>query len=279
MKYKTFRALVIVAATAACGGLFVLGSSWCDTQERLEREREARERAREEAREAAYAEAALERASASPRRAAAPSRSKTVHEERLRGVLGTPSGGKTKLKDLYGGGLVKINVYAEDGFWVRAKVDLDRDERWDEKWRIEDGVIFRQVAPEDDENYGEEAPIDAPEPALGAADPAAGAPAQGAGGPSELRPVDELMLSLLSRPVQTKIKDASKGRPFKINLYSDGGSRFERAKVDLDRDDRWDEKWTFAADGAVSRQVSPADDESYSERFALEAGVRWVALP
>ncbi len=281
MKYKTFRALVIVAATAACGGLFVLGNSWCDAQERLQIERDSRERAREEA----YAEEVLKEEALLLERPGGPvarAPSGSVHEVRLRGLLGTPSGAETKLKDLYGGGLVKINVYAEDGSWVRAKVDLDRDDRWDEKWRIEDGVIYRQVAPADDENYGDEAPLDAPEPAFGAADAPAGPAALGAGeagGPSELRPVDELMLSLLSRPVQAKIKDASKGRPFKINLYSDGGGRFERAKVDLDRDDRWDEKWTFAADGAVSRQVAPADDENYSERFALEAGGRWVAIP
>jgi len=87
------------------------------------------------------------------------------------------------------------------------------------------------------------------------------------------------MLSLLSRPVVAKIKDASEGRPFKINIYSDGGSRLERAKVDLDRDDRWDEKWSFGADGSVLRQVAPADDENYSEIFLLEAGARWVAMP
>ncbi len=192
-------------------------------------------------------------------------------------MLGSPSGGEVKRKDLLGGGPVKVNVYGEDGVWVRAKVDLDRDDRWDEKWRFDGGVILRQVAAADDENYGEEAPLDPPATAVAAS--GQDAPSASGGPPSELRQVDELMLSLLSRPVQKKIKDASKGRPFKINLYSDGGARFERAKVDLDRDDRWDEKWTFGADGAVSRTVSPGDDENYSESYALEAGVRWVATP
>lgn len=98
------------------------------------------------------------------------------------------------------------------------------------------------------------------------------------GAPNELREVDTLMLALLQRPVQDKIKDASKGRPFKINLYSDDGTRFNRAKVDLDRDDRWDEKWTFKPDGSTEREVAPNDDENYQLRFVLEAGRRWQPI-
>ena len=62
----------------------------------------------------------------------------------------------------------------------------------------------------------------------------------------------------------SKRKDVTTGRAFKVNVYQDDGhSTVNRAKVDLDRDDKWDEKWTI--DGAsISRQVAPADDESYS---------------
>lgn len=62
----------------------------------------------------------------------------------------------------------------------------------------------------------------------------------------------------------SKRKDVTSGRAFKINVYQDdGNSTANRAKVDLDRDDKWDEKWTI--DGAsISRQVAPSDDESYS---------------
>jgi hypothetical protein len=48
-----------------------------------------------------------------------------------------------------------------------------------------------------------------------------------------------------------------------------------RAKIDLDRDDKWDEKWTF--DGTnISRKVSPNDDEDYSQEYDWN-GSEWVA--
>lgn len=99
----------------------------------------------------------------------------------------------------------------------------------------------------------------APQPAK-AAEPTA--PSQNA--------VEQAMDKALKLPVQEKIKDATEGRPFKINLYSDDKQHFNRAKVDLDRDDRWDEKWTFKPDGTVEKQVSPADDEQYSETFVRD---------
>jgi hypothetical protein len=71
--------------------------------------------------------------------------------------------------------------------------------------------------------------------------------------------------------VTAKVKDATKGKPYKISLYSDDGTRFNRAKVDLDRDDKWDEKWTFLPDGFTERQVATADDENYNETYRLEA--------
>lgn len=65
-----------------------------------------------------------------------------------------------------------------------------------------------------------------------------------------------------------KRKDTTKGRAWKVNVYQDAGqATANRAKVDLDRDDKWDEKWTFEADGRVSRQVAPADDEQYTETW------------
>jgi len=61
-----------------------------------------------------------------------------------------------------------------------------------------------------------------------------------------------------------KKKDVTAGKPFKINLYQDDGhSVMNRAKIDLDRDDKWDEKWTFDG-GTITRKVSPADDERYT---------------
>lgn len=62
----------------------------------------------------------------------------------------------------------------------------------------------------------------------------------------------------------SKKKDAASGQSYKVNLYQDDGhSTMNRAKVDLDRDDKWDEKWTI--DGStITRKVSPDDDERYT---------------
>ena len=49
----------------------------------------------------------------------------------------------------------------------------------------------------------------------------------------------------------------------------------ERVKIDLDRDEKWDEKWTIAADGSIEREVAPADDEQYSEKYQ-RTGTEWV---
>jgi hypothetical protein len=68
-------------------------------------------------------------------------------------VLGKPAS-SDKIKDALGRGHGKVNVYAEHGVWARAKVDLNRNEKWDEKWWIEDGAIMRKVSPTDDESYG-----------------------------------------------------------------------------------------------------------------------------
>jgi len=63
----------------------------------------------------------------------------------------------------------------------------------------------------------------------------------------------------------SKAKDVSKGQRYKINVYQDAGhSTANRAKVDLDRDDKWDEKWTFEPAGGVTRKVAPGDDENYT---------------
>ncbi len=79
-------------------------------------------------------------------------------------------------------------------------------------------------------------------------------------------PSESMVLAWKQRPIAVpKKKDVSKGRPFKINVYQDdSGAGVSRAKVDLDRDDQWDHKYTFEPDGGVTRKVSPNDDENYT---------------
>lgn len=73
------------------------------------------------------------------------------HEAYLLGTLGKPAS-SDKIKDAVPGA-VKVNVYGEGGVWARAKVDYDRDEKWDEKWTFKPGGIEKQLASKDDEAY------------------------------------------------------------------------------------------------------------------------------
>lgn len=94
-----------------------------------------------------------------------------------------------------------------------------------------------------------------------------------------LRPMDDELLRLAgSRVAGDKVKDAIPGRPYKINLYVEGG-RVVRAKVDLNRNEKWDEKWSFEIEGGapvVKRQVSPTDDDTnYPLKYRILNGA-WV---
>ena len=68
----------------------------------------------------------------------------------------------------------------------------------------------------------------------------------------------------------SKKKDVTKGKAFKVNVYQDEGqATANRAKVDLDRDDQWDQKYTFHDDGSVSVKTATADDENYDVEETL----------
>ncbi len=97
--------------------------------------------------------------------------------------------------------------------------------------------------------------------------------------PDALRPMDREILARVAEGISgDKAKDAVRGRAWKVNLYQDAGqSRVNRLKIDLDRDEKWDEKWTFSTEGgvtAVKRQVAPNDDEAYTDEYRLD-GERW----
>lgn len=92
-----------------------------------------------------------------------------------------------------------------------------------------------------------------------------------------LRRVDEAVMSRMGEDLGgPKQKDVFKGQAWKINLYQDEGhTAMNRAKIDLDRDDKWDEKWSFDGEN-ISRKVSPNDDEDYSQEFDWN-GSGWTA--
>ena len=201
-----------------------------------------------------------------------------------------------EIKDATLGKPWKVNVYSNDKKrFNRVTVDLDRDEKADESWTLQsDGAIERNVAEKDNEKYDRHWRLDrasgwvdldavaasAQAAALSFGDPppstSVPTPQSEVGPPPAqtpgLRAVDSDMLALVKGPAQKKVEDATKGKPYKINLYSDDGQRFNRAKVDLNRNDRWDESWTFGADGSIERKVAPDDDEQYAETLRPEGG-------
>ena len=94
-----------------------------------------------------------------------------------------------------------------------------------------------------------------------------------------LREVDREAFSWQGRTLRSeKVHDATKSKktPYKINVYRDPGhTTVTRLRIDLDRDDRWDEKWTFDGE-AVRRLIAPQDDEHYTQTFTW-AGNGWAA--
>ncbi|MHC4829477.1 MAG: hypothetical protein ACYTFT_03845 [Planctomycetota bacterium] len=203
-----------------------------------------------------------------------------------------------KVKDAFNTQPYKVNIYRDAGN-VRAnrlKIDLDRDERWDEKWTIEGpGQIKREVAPLDNETYTQTfhltpagwavktnataAPAAAIPATSAVAPPRTATPALPAGDP--LRAIDTRIIGLLTQGISgSKLKDAFPRDKTKVSLYRDAGhARVNRIKVDLDRDERWDEKWTIEQDASgrdkISRKISPRDDDNHTIERELRQGV-WV---
>jgi hypothetical protein len=305
MKYRHFRnvvALVVFGALGGtCYGCFACWNHEIAAQEAREREeRRLRDEAAARAAAAAEKQRLLDEQQQANRAAAlaadAAVRAKDPGAFWLRAadlrpvdkdalaLLGRPV--VDKIKDGARGKPYKVNVYSDDGRrFTRLKIDLDRDEKDDESWTVhEDGRIDRKVSTADDGNFNRHDELtlqgwrpDAPPAPTTTTTPTTPTTTKmtAAAGPGGLRPVDEELLRLArTLPVTDKVKDATKGRPYKVNLYSDDGARFGRAKIDLDRDDKWDESWTLGADGSVERKVAPNDDENYSETWAL-AGQAW----
>jgi hypothetical protein len=187
-----------------------------------------------------------------------------------------------KVKDAFPGESWKASLYKDAGFKGvnRAKIDLDRDEKWDEKWTWSTPTeVKRQIAPADDENYTVEVNLRdgrwvGPPGAATSSQPAG--PTEVPTGGIALRPMDQEVLTKARQPITgERVKDATAGRPYKVSLYKDAGfTTVNRAKLDLDRDEKWDEKWTFEGE-EVKRQVAPADDEQYTDEYRLRGGV-WI---
>ena len=70
------------------------------------------------------------------------------------------------------------------------------------------------------------------------------------------------------------------GDGYKAEFRADAGSGvWNRVKVDLDGDKKWDEKWDFKSDASIKRRVSPADDDNYSAEYRLKSGeTKWTRV-
>ena len=94
-----------------------------------------------------------------------------------------------------------------------------------------------------------------------------------------LRREDQMIIDLLNRQstaTSDKIKDAFPKEKFKVNIYRDGaGTTWTRLKLDLDRDEKDDEKWTLNAGQPDKRQVSTRDDGQYDREYRWRGG-QWV---
>jgi hypothetical protein len=192
-----------------------------------------------------------------------------------------------KVKDASKGKPYKINLYKDAGKQTvnRAKVDINRNDKFDEKYTFEEGKITLQVAPADDEKYTQTyhwtgtawAPEGATPDQGSAAKPATDTatkpappepPANDLKGDLHVRAWDQEVLAWKDKTIASdKEKDVSKGMAYKINVYKDAGkTTVNRAKVDLNRNDKFDEKYTFEP-GKITLQRAPADDEQYTETY------------
>ena len=138
MKYRTFRNLALAGvAIVVAGGIAAVFASGSD----------------EDNVQTASPKPAAAGVAA---KASAASQRPSDYQAYLTRTLGRPAGAGAKQKDALGRGHPKVNVYEERAVWGRAKVDLDRDDKWDEKWTyFADGRVEKKVAPADDERYTE----------------------------------------------------------------------------------------------------------------------------
>ena len=190
-----------------------------------------------------------------------------------------PASPGEKIKDAFKGNPTKVNLYEEtqDRSYDRLKIDANRDDVWDRqwtrhatgRWQREDGLVLA------DGQWlqagGTALPLPDPQPATpvtpGAVTPTPAAEPFAA----QLETVAKTMLE--GRASGDKIKDLFRGNGPKVNLYDDDkDGRWDRAKVDYDRDEVDDEKLTLKA-GFLERK-----SEKTGEIRVYEQGA-WKAKP
>lgn len=82
------------------------------------------------------------------------------------------------------------------------------------------------------------------------------------------------VVTLFTRPASgKKVKDALGSKGPKVNLYDDDGDgKFDRAKIDIDRDGVWDETWTRKSNRLKRKLIK-------SGRILKWSDGKWVDKP
>ncbi len=79
---------------------------------------------------------------------------------------------------------------------------------------------------------------------------------------------DQILTAVKAGISGAKAKDVFRNAPYKVNLYEEQGQgSVNRAKIDLNRNGKWDEKWDWTPSGTVKREVAPNDDEQYTDKY------------
>ncbi len=194
-----------------------------------------------------------------PTRRGAPASSR-VDDARILALADGQATPKGKLKDALPGA-VKVNIYEDTGdtTWDRIKIDRDRDDTWDDQWVRKSGVWTR-------DDGRQRWTGSAWEGGEGAKAPTRRRAADSA---PELADLADLLLH--QRATTDKIKDLKRGAGPKINVYDDDkNGTWDRAKVDHNRDDAWDESWTVKG-GQVERKLES------SGKVLIWSGGSWKA--
>ncbi len=96
----------------------------------------------------------------------------------------------------------------------------------------------------------------------------------------QLSDIDNKVLEMqLSDITDVKDKSGKNYKKFKkfptfiIDMRCDftkGFTTWNRIKVDLDKDKKYDEKWTFRNNGEVIKEISSSDDENYDYEYQMK---------
>jgi hypothetical protein len=170
--------------------------------------------------------------------------------------------GRMKLQNFVLAGVVVAVAAIGGGYWACKSSDATKD----------DAPAPAKPAPE-----AAKAPVAPPvTPTPPVPSTPAKSPAESGTDDIGKRAYDDEVLAWRTKSIAgDHLKDVTKGKPYKLDLYKDApATTVTRAKLDLNRNGKWDEKYSFKGD-AITLQRAPADDDKYTETYRW-TGTGWV---